>query len=89
MPPDGPYPNLLRQIREQQRLLTRDALITMTESLAAADPARYTRVSRSALRTLEAGLSRPQLKTMATLAKALGVEAQLIFPGGPDDHIRR
>jgi hypothetical protein len=61
----------------------------MTEELEAENPALYTRVSLSAMRTLEAGLSRPQLKTLATLSRALAVDAKELFPLGADDHIRK
>lgn len=81
----APYPNRLREIRETEKSWTRDALRSICEQLCRENAAIYTTVSLTTLRTLEIGMSRPQLKTAATLAKALDKLPSEVFPLGVDD----
>ncbi len=82
-----PYPNNLRQVREQV-LLSRASLVLACKGLAEKDAVRFTALSISTIRSLEVGLTRPRLTTAATLAVALGVSAADLFPDGLDDPVR-
>lgn len=86
MPPEAPlFPNRLRDVREQERMITREALKAMCERLHDEDPLLYSKVSIQGLRNLELGLVRPRARTATALAKALGAEIRELFPLGLDD----
>lgn len=81
------YPNGLREAR-LLRCLTRRQLSELTGRLHQLDPLVDVLVSDSAVKALEAGWSRPRLRTMATLCRVLEVSASQLFPLGADDGIR-
>ncbi len=80
-----PFPNRLREVREQQRMITREALRAMCGRLYDEDALLYSRVSLPGLRNLELGLVRPRARTATTLARALEREVLELFPAGLDD----
>lgn len=82
---EPPYPNRLREVRERERFLTREAVIALCRDLQLAQPFLYTTVSQTGLKSLEAGRVRPQMKTAATLARVMGQEVLTLFPMGIDD----
>jgi hypothetical protein len=82
---EPPYPNRLREVRERERFLTREAVIALCRDLQSEQPFIYTTVSQTGLKSLEAGRVRPQMKTAATLAKVMGQEIPSLFPMGLDD----
>jgi hypothetical protein len=79
------YPNKLREVREQEKLLTRAALSSLCAELADRSPAMYKRVSVTTIRYLEVGATRPQLSTARTLAAVLQTPHGELFPMGIDD----
>lgn len=83
-----PYPSNLRQIREEQAMITRAQLMLRCEHLFNTDSARYTKIGKTTLHDLEAGLRRPRPNTAATLAAALEANAAELFPSGFDSHVR-
>ena len=86
MPPDEPpFPNRLREVRERERMITREALRVMCERLHDDEPLLYSKVSLAAIRSLELGQSRPRARTAAAIAKVLHVAPAELFPLGPDD----
>lgn len=69
-------------------MLTRAALKALCHRLADNSPGVFTTIGLSTLRDLEAGLTRPKLTTLSTLAAALQVGRDELFPNGHDDPIR-
>ena len=84
----NPHPNNLRQEREHQAMISRVILAARCKKLAEQDELRYAAVTVAAIRTLEAGRSRPRRMTAATLSAALDVPVEKLFPRGLDDPIR-
>ena len=82
-----PYPNKLRE-RRLAAFLTRAQLADKTAKLAEAESEAYNSVSARSLERLERGETKPRIKTAASLAKALEVSPQELFPLGPDHGIR-
>ena len=85
---DQPHPNNLRPTREKQALISRAQLIIRCERLFKEDEAQYVKVGMTTLHDLELGRRRPRPSTAATLAAALDVPAEELFPLGFDLHIR-
>jgi transcriptional regulator with XRE-family HTH domain len=84
----SPYPSTLRQVRQNQALMTRAQLMLRCEQLFNTDNTRYVKVGMTTLHDLEAGLRRPRPSTAATLAAALDTSPQELFPSGLDIHVR-
>ena len=82
------YPNNLRSTREKRVLVSRAQLILRCERLFGEDEAQYVKVGMTTIHDLEAGRRRPRPSTAATLAAALGIPAQELFPLGFDLHVR-
>jgi transcriptional regulator with XRE-family HTH domain len=80
-----PFPNHLREVREKQRLLTRERLQLTCAQLRDQDPVQYQSVSLTAIRNLEKGISKPRLSTARTLCRALDIPLEALFPLGLDD----
>jgi DNA-binding XRE family transcriptional regulator len=78
----------LRTHREKI-FLTRAALATLCDRLAAHDSELYTAVSEHAIKKLEMEDSQPRASTAVTLAAALKAEVAEIFPFGIDTKNRR
>jgi transcriptional regulator with XRE-family HTH domain len=75
------YPNNLMVERKRQ-FLTRAGLAALTEDVAKQDPVRFLQISARSLDRLERGECRPLARTAASLAKALEVDPNEIFPLG-------
>ena len=69
-------------------MISRVIVAARCKKLAEQDDMRYVAVTVAAIRTLEAGRSRPRRMTAATLAAALDVPVEVLFPRGLDDPIR-
>ena len=83
-----PYPNNLRTIREKRALISRAQLILRCEKLFQEDETQYVKTGMTTLHDLEVGRRRPRPSTAATLAAALDVPAEELFPLGFDLHVR-
>ena len=83
-----PYPNNLRPTREKRVLISRAQLILRCDRLFIEDEAQYVKVGMTTIHDLEVGRRRPRPSTAATLAAALGVPAEELFPLGFDLHVR-
>ncbi|HEY0865818.1 MAG TPA: hypothetical protein VGE01_00480, partial [Fimbriimonas sp.] len=67
-----------------KRLLTRGQLEDLTRRLEERDPALYRTVGFEAIKSLEAGWTRPRTTTARTLCEVLGVPVEELFPSGVD-----
>ena len=83
----APYPNKLREFREADGL-TRAGLKSLCDDLSLVEPARYRAVGLTTLRDLELGLSRPKMRTAATVANALKQSITELFPLGIEDPLK-
>ena len=83
-----PHPNNLRPIREKRALISRAQLILRCDRLFIEDEAQYVKVGMTTIHDLEVGRRRPRPSTAATLAAALDVPAEELFPLGFDLHVR-
>lgn len=79
------YPNNLRLIRQTQAMISRSQLVQKCMNLFNEDKTKYVKVGMTTLHDLEAGIRRPRLNTAATIARALSVPADELFPAGYDD----
>lgn len=84
---DAPYPNSLREAREQA-MFSRAQLIRLCAKLQVQDDIKYVNISMTTLHGLEAGTRRPRRSTAATVADALGLSVEMLFPKGFDDPVR-
>lgn len=78
------YPNSLREQR-QTAMVSRSQLSLRCAGLVEQDPTQYVTVSQSSLRDLENGQRKPRRNTANTLATALGINVDQLFPLGYDD----
>jgi|SRR5579862_8262004 len=78
---ESPYPNNLIATRKLRGGMTREDLSAKTRALAASDPSSCL-VTVAYLQKLERGKSLPRERTASTLAKALGLSVQELFPAG-------
>lgn len=81
------YPNGVREAREAM-CLTRRQLSELTRRMEAVDPVLNAGISEEGIKALEAGWSKPRLRTMATLARVLGKAPTALFPMGADNGAR-
>jgi len=81
------YANRLREARYGAKL-TRDQLLQRCQALFQEDHGRYVTLGLTTLKEIEAGAVRPRLKRAVTLAAALEVTVESLFPLGWDDTVR-
>ncbi len=80
--------NSILEVTRVKLGLTRVELSSVCEAIAVTDVGQYTRVSMDAIRKLELGITRPRRKTAQTLAKALQLPIEALFPNGIDNVTR-